>query len=294
MAVTCITLEGCQIQEDLVKKLSQFGFTTNQAKVYLSIVQSGPISAGKISKITQLHRQDIYKIIPKLEKKGLITKTIGKPFKIQAIPLKTALYQLVSNEREKSNKKIESLESSLKDLIDSLKEQPKCEEDARFTLLTTDDSIRNRANLSFAGLRKEVKLVTNLELLLAPLTKLHEFITLLSERKTKTLLLAVTPEDIETVSRTIEKLQPHQSYFTAKHIGRSILKHYLIMDRKEVWIATEQKTESGFPCILWTNDKNIVQAYEENFDISWSHSGANRIYPMLSVEQQKKGKLILV
>jgi sugar-specific transcriptional regulator TrmB len=287
-------LGWCRIQEDFVKKLSPFGFTTNQAKVYLSIVQSGSISARKISKVTQLHRQDIYKILPKLERKGLITKTIGKPFKIQAIPLETALYQLVLNEREKSNKKIDALEGNLKDLIDSLKEQPKNEEDARFTLLTTDDSIRNRGNLSFEGLRKEVKLVINLELLLAPLTRLHEFVTLLSERMTKTLLLAVTPEDIETVFKTIEKFQPHESFFTAKHIGRSTRKHYLILDRKEVWIATEQKTESGFPCILWTNDKNIVQVYEEHFDASWNHTGATKIYPMLSVEQQKRGKLILV
>jgi len=259
----------------------------------LSIVQSGSISVGKISKATLLHRQDIYKILPKLEKKGLITKTIGKPFKIQAIPLETALYQLVYAEREKSNKRIAALEASIKELIESLKEQPKCEEDARFTLLTTDDSIRNRANLSFTGLKKEIKLVTSIELLVAPLTRLHEFITMLSSKKTKTMLLAVSPEDSDTVYKTIEKMQPHEN-FSAKHIGKKIFKHYLILDRKEVWIATEQKTESGFPCILWTNDKNVVQVYEEYFEIGWNRSGATLIYPTLMVEKQKRGKLILV
>jgi sugar-specific transcriptional regulator TrmB len=231
--------------------------------------------------------------LPKLEKKGLITKTIGKPFKIQAIPLETSLYQLVYNEREKSNRKIAALEANIKDLIDSLKEQPKCEEDARFTLLTTDDSIRNRANLSFSGVRKEVKLVTNIELLLAPLTRLHEFIAMLSNKKTRTMLLAVTPESPNIVYKTIEKMQPHEN-FTAKHISKNIFKHYLLLDRREVWIATQQKTQSGFPCILWTNDKNIVQVYEEYFDIGWNRSGATVIYPALMIEKQKKGKLILV
>lgn len=240
-----------------------------------------------------MHRQDIYKILPKLEKKGLITKTIGKPFKIQAIPLETALYQLVYNEREKSNKKIAALEANIKDLIDSLKEQPKSEEDARFTLLTTDESIRNRASLSFSGLKKEIKLVTNIDLLLAPLTRLYEFITMLSEKKTKTLLLAVTPESSDMVYKTVEKMRPHEN-FAVKHISKNIFKHYLILDRKEVWIATEQKTESGFPCILWTNDKNIVQVYEEYFDIGWNRSNATVIYPALMIEKQKKGKMILV
>ena len=71
------------IQEELVNRLSQFGLTTNQSKVYLSIIHVGSISAGNISKVTFLHRQDIYKILPKLEKKGLITKTIGKPTKFR-------------------------------------------------------------------------------------------------------------------------------------------------------------------------------------------------------------------
>lgn len=272
--------------------MAQFGFTINQAKVYLSIVQSGSISVGKISKSTLLHRQDIYKILPKLEKKGLITKTIGKPFKIQAIPLETALYQLVYNEREKSNKKIAALETNVKDLIDSLKEQPKSEEEARFTLLTTDDSIRNRANLSFTDVKKEMKLVTSIELLLAPLTRLYEFVTMLSNKKTKISLLAVSNENLETVFKTVEKMQPHEN-FIAKHISKKIFKHYLILDRKEVWIATEQKTESGFPCILWTNDKNIVQVYEEYFEIGWNRSGATIVYPALTIERQKREKLIL-
>lgn len=258
----------------------------------MSIVQSGSISVGKISKSTLLHRQDIYKILPKLEKKGLITKTIGKPFKIQAIPLETALYQLVYNEREKSNKKIAALETNVKDLIDSLKEQPKSEEEARFTLLTTDDSIRNRANLSFTDVKKEMKLVTSIELLLAPLTRLYEFVTMLSNKKTKISLLAVSNENLETVFKTVEKMQPHEN-FIAKHISKKIFKHYLILDRKEVWIATEQKTESGFPCILWTNDKNIVQVYEEYFEIGWNRSGATIVYPALTIERQKREKLIL-
>ena len=58
------------MQEDLVKGLEIFGFTPNQAKVYLSIVGAGSSSVGKIAEASKLYRQDIYKIIPKLEKRG--------------------------------------------------------------------------------------------------------------------------------------------------------------------------------------------------------------------------------
>jgi sugar-specific transcriptional regulator TrmB len=67
------------MEEDLVVKLESFSFTVNQAKVYLCIVQSGKTRVGQISKITQLHRQDIYKLLPKLEKMGLITRPSINP-----------------------------------------------------------------------------------------------------------------------------------------------------------------------------------------------------------------------
>jgi hypothetical protein len=40
--------------------------------------------------------------LPKLEKMGLITKTIHNPFMIEAIPVEKALDSLVSRERKKS------------------------------------------------------------------------------------------------------------------------------------------------------------------------------------------------
>jgi sugar-specific transcriptional regulator TrmB len=82
------------MQEDLVSKLTRFGFTINQAKVYLSIIQNGPVTVGEIAKISQLHRQDIYKMILILEKKGLIIKTIDKPVLISAVPTEKALKSL--------------------------------------------------------------------------------------------------------------------------------------------------------------------------------------------------------
>jgi sugar-specific transcriptional regulator TrmB len=287
-----------QIQEDLVKKLAEFELTVNQAKVYLCIIQSGTVSVGKISKITKLHRQDIYKILPKIEEKGLITKTIEKPFRFQAIPLETALHQLVLKEQEKSSARLHLLEENFKELVNSLKDQPIEETDARFNLLTTDDSIRNRAQLSFSRLEKEIELITNLDLLLAPLTRLHEFVGLLSEKKAKTYLLAVTRENAETLKKIIKQIGPNPKFFKVKHMPQPLFNLYLILDRKEVWIATEQTTESGFPCILWTNDSNIVRVYEENFENCWNNPLALKIYPKESIrsnkEKDKKRKVIFV
>jgi sugar-specific transcriptional regulator TrmB len=265
--------KGYMMQEELVVKLENFGFTVNQAKVYLSIVQSGATRVGRISKNTQLHRQDIYKLLPKLERMGLITKTIDKPFMIEAVPIEKALDNLVSKERKKANERITHLENNLKDVVSSLQDQPRIKEETRFTLLTNDEAIKNKGRFTFKKLKKECLLVTNIESLqTSPVNYFRDFLQTIADSNAKTRLIIVTDENEETVKQTIEKLAPKTNQFTVKIVNKTTCKNYQIIDNKEIWIATQQKTETGNPCMLWTNDRNIIDVYKENFKKAWSQT----------------------
>lgn len=267
------------MQEDLVTKLSSFGFTVNQAKVYLSIAQSGKTSVGRIAKTTQLHRQDIYKLLPKLEKMGLITKTIDKPFMIEAIPIDKALESYISLERAKANERITRLENNLKELVSAIQTQPEAREEARFTLLTTDEAIRNKGRLIFKRSRKEVLLVATMEQISSPsLHYFHDYLQTIADNHAKIKMLVVTAEDMGTIKQTMEKVAPTHGQFTAKCINKNSCKNYQIIDNKEVWIATQQKTHTGYTCILWTNDQNIVDAYKEIFKKSWNNTKTQTAY----------------
>lgn len=227
-----------------------------------------------------LHRQDIYKILPILEKKGLITKTISKPFKIHAVPLETALYQLVLHEKEKADEKINALKCTIKNLVEALKEPQEKEEDVKFTLLTTDETIENSFYKSIQSV-KEIKVIADPEILFSPLARvLQDKIDSVLQKKIRVkALLEVTTENIGATVKMFEKLNLNKTKVFTKRILQNTMKHYLILDDKEVWIATEQKTESGFPNIFWTNDSNIVQVYEEYFCKGWNDIKAVMLYP---------------
>jgi sugar-specific transcriptional regulator TrmB len=258
------------MQEDLVIRLENFGFTINQAKVYLSIVQSGPTNVGRISKITQLHRQDIYKLLPKLEKMGLIARTIETPFTIQAIPVEKALDNLVSKEKTKATERIAHLENNLKEIVSSLREQPLIKEATKFSLLSTDEAIRNRGQLSLEN-SKELSLVTSLENIKFPSVHYHRhFLQKIAHNNTKTRLIVVTRDNNEKIKQVIEKIAAFKGPFIAKSINKIVCNDFQIVDNKEIWIATEQETDSGAPCVLWTNDRNILSAYKENFKKVWN------------------------
>jgi hypothetical protein len=55
------------------------------------------------------------------------------------------------------------------------------------------------------------------------------------------------------VKRTLEKMKPNRGNFAAKLIYKSKSLPYQIIDHKEVWISGKKETESGLPCVLWTN-----------------------------------------
>ena len=56
----------------MLQELKQAGLTENESKVYLALVDHGPNLAGRISRLTGLHRRTVYDVTEMLIKKGLI------------------------------------------------------------------------------------------------------------------------------------------------------------------------------------------------------------------------------
>lgn len=245
----------------------------------MSIVQSGRTRVGRISKNTQLHRQDIYKLLPKLEKMGLITKTIDKPFMIEAIPFEKALENVILIEREKADQKIRFLERNLREMVDALQNQPELKEEARFTLLSTDEAIKNKGKFIFKKPRKQFFLVTSPESIVKP--GLHYYSDLfryIADHKAKLRIVLIGADNKEVVKQVVDKLASKNATVHVKLLQKTVSKNFQIIDNNEAWVATQQKTEQGYPCILWTNDSNVVDVYKEYFKKVWNDPKAKTVY----------------
>jgi len=58
------------------------GLSPNQAKVYQTILKLGNVPVGLIAKSSSVRREDVYKVLPTLEKMGLIEKLLGKIYSL--------------------------------------------------------------------------------------------------------------------------------------------------------------------------------------------------------------------
>src|SRR3990167_6909877 len=62
--------------------LASFGIGHHEIEIYLDLIENGPSLIATIAQRTSLHRPTIYKVMPALEEKGLVTRTVfGKQHK---------------------------------------------------------------------------------------------------------------------------------------------------------------------------------------------------------------------
>src|SRR5208283_2660828 len=110
------------ISDKLLKELTSFGLTGNEAKVYLSLLQLSKASAAEIAKLANIPRQEVYRVLPRLEKIGLVEVIIDKPTKYLAISPHDVLKQLIGLQKETLERHLSDLRRKKTELEDELKE----------------------------------------------------------------------------------------------------------------------------------------------------------------------------
>jgi sugar-specific transcriptional regulator TrmB len=101
-----------------IQTLTKLGLSLLQAKVYLSLVALGKSDAKTISKSSDIVREEIYRIMPALEKHGLVEKILGRPTIYKALPLKEGLSSLLQRRTEENVE----LQRKTKALVQNLQE----------------------------------------------------------------------------------------------------------------------------------------------------------------------------
>lgn len=89
------------MQEEQVQALNDIGLSVLQARTYLCLAKLGEADVGRISKASNLVRQDIYRVMPSLEKLGLAEKILAKPTIYRATSIKEGVSILLQNRKRK-------------------------------------------------------------------------------------------------------------------------------------------------------------------------------------------------
>ncbi len=84
-------------KDESVKVLTDLGLSQLQAEIYLTLSVTGPATIRAVSKASNIARQDVYRLMPTLEKLGLAEKMLVTPAMYKATPIKDGCYLLLEN-----------------------------------------------------------------------------------------------------------------------------------------------------------------------------------------------------
>jgi sugar-specific transcriptional regulator TrmB len=248
------------------------GLSLNQARVYLAVLKLEKTTVAQVAKYSKVRREDVYRILPSLEKMGLIERLLGKPTEIRATPISDALSLLVSEEKNKSDDRLTGMRSSVKRL--SLKDwkQPLPGEESIYILIAEKKAILAKTSELIRNSKTEVALIADKGRIIPVLSQfLDEFrqaikkgaqIRLIFEGQNPDSLLRERVKKLIDVASVNVKFHPEA------------LNHFIMSDDKEALITADKESGLGESPSLWTNNSNLIGVLRTGFESDWEKAKA--------------------
>jgi sugar-specific transcriptional regulator TrmB len=85
-----------------LKALTSLGFSEVDAIVYIFLATKAPQNATDIANALRMNKQRLYPCLRKLQKKGVVNCTEGKPALFSAVPMEEALNVFIKTNVEKA------------------------------------------------------------------------------------------------------------------------------------------------------------------------------------------------
>ncbi|MBT0158558.1 hypothetical protein G4O51_01075 [Candidatus Bathyarchaeota archaeon A05DMB-2] len=256
--------------DEYTQTLTDLGLTLLQAKIYLSLANLGKANVQTISKASKVARQDIYRIMPTLQKLGLAEKIITTPTLYEGTPLKEGLSILLRNRKEeyaKLQKKTTSLINKSPANIGKIDLQH--EEDSQFKItsertlfLKMHKSLHQKAQMSIDSI---IPLIPASPKLVDSCSNFKRAI----KRDVKIQLILQKTEKL--MLRELQALEKNP-LFKLKYLAPPIPFGMHIFDKKEVTLSVSEK--NGLPS-LWSNNPNLVKLAANYFDEMWNKAEDN-------------------
>jgi len=254
--------------EKIQLKLSSFGLTANQCKVYIYLGKYGSRTAPDVSKVLKLPRTETYKLLAALQNKGVVSASFQHPIQFSAIPLTDAIHSLINTEKERI-KKLESQKSELNKLWDNIPQFNNEIEETdgdKFQILQGENQIHSKINDMIENSKKEVVIIGNEKdflkfyqaNFLEPLDKSPVELKVLTNSSDKTLYV------FDEMDKTNVKKLPTS-------IDGNLC--FVVKDNDEVLFYIKN-SGSGKEIVtaLWTNSTTMVYSKKLLFSTLWSKS----------------------
>jgi sugar-specific transcriptional regulator TrmB len=251
------------VVDEAVETLRGLGLTLNEARIYLALLQYGVPSAKMVSEVSGVTRQDVYRVMPKLQKKGLVARILTTPAKFKATPIEDGVSILM----EKRRKRTKELQQKTAVLVKSLVKHKKFRrEEPDFVVVPAKEAFLKRKELAIEAERC-VDIIASRRQFWAALSSYGDVVLKGSERGVSFRVVTEKPDDEEELPKIWQKLKGHP-HLEVRYLPASPRALVTIYDRKEVLFSISAASTLEDTC-LWSNNAGLLAVVQDYFEIMW-------------------------
>lgn len=259
--------------EEAAHEMTSFGITMNQAKIYIALMASGVASTSEIAKLSRVRREEVYRMMPELEKRGIVVRKLEKPRKFTAVQPQTGVRILAKNKLENMKLEIDELQRKQSDLIAKLRTMTLSTEEKGHAIevISQQDVIFEKLKEMTGSAKQKMDMV-------APLETLRFMQMSHSKRLVKRMLssigMRIITENCGCDAIALRNIPGGRT--TTGQIELRCLKEIpfsiLIVDSREaLWGTRSQRTDKR-PQMYWANDRTQISVLQASFEKLWLES----------------------
>jgi sugar-specific transcriptional regulator TrmB len=264
------TDEATIIKKQYTETLKSLGLNGTEARVYLSLLFLGQSKAKTIWKTSKINRQDIYRTLNELGRKGLIEKIVTSPATFRALPLQDGLTTLLkerAKEYETLKKKAKELNVNFPVKPNQTNEKNECE----YVIVSSKNTLMHK--LEDAGIltKDNINIIDSFDNLKRRMMKDSEIVTLLFQKKVKLRCIINKPREGQNLAGILGQERNQNGQVEVRLIPEEPLTTLRIDDKKRVLVrVSAQASEESH--LLYSDSPCLVAVFQDYFERLWSEA----------------------
>ena len=264
-----------QFLEETSNELANYGLTKTQAKIYITTTALGVASASEIAKLSKIRREEVYRIIPELEKRGLITRKLKVPRKFSATQPETTIQMLTETKLNTMTGEMEKLKQKQTELASKLKTiaLPTKQEDCTIEVIAQKDAANPRLANMIENADKQIDIMAQLQDLLITFADYPQK-TRTNSKPIKIRIITEKHEQQELTETLMQLAKTNKNNVEIKLTEKLLYNLLITDDREAIWKGNDPTNENTQ--IFWTDDPTQITILKTSFESLWQKSSSIR------------------
>jgi sugar-specific transcriptional regulator TrmB len=266
-------------EKTVEKVLKDFGLTEKEIEIYIFLAKRGVLKNREIARQFRKDNAQVLRILKSLQGKGLVESTLEAPKRFTAVPFETILDLFVASKRSEAD----SIEAAKRELLSYFEKFGKVGQGAapeKFVVIDGD-----RIYLKILQMVKEAKNQLSAVATVSGLMRAEQFGIFdaafthpLKSQIHFQFLTELSKQNIKIMKNLLKKVPKVKFDFKGRNpdIGLQLSPRMIIKDDDEILFFITPKTDVSTlrkeEVCLWTNCKQLVQAFTAVFENLWRSS----------------------